>query len=171
MNRFSLSAGALSVLAMAMAFASAASDAATTSFAARSTVASSCQIIQAPSMAFGAYDPLVQAGKQLTTEFVLRCTAGTTAVYQVNQGLYAGEGSTCASPLRNMRSENGIVLSYAINFADLGRMVVCSHSARQTYYFDTTSVEHRQTFRGERAPGQDASVGSYADTVTISVTF
>jgi len=169
MTRSLLSSLALS--ALAMAFASSASAATTnSSFTTQASVSSSCQITQVQDMSFGAYDPLAATGKELNTEFVLRCSAGTTAIYKVSEGLYASTGSTCQNPVRNMRSEGGAVLNYAINFSN-GRPVVCSDSANQTFRFDTTSFERRLPLRGQLATGQDAQVGSYSDTVTISVTF
>lgn len=161
---------ALGVLALASAApVSAASS--TSQFSPLVNIFSSCRISQADNMAFGAYSPLAPAAKEITGTLTMRCTPGTTAVYTVSQGQNAGTGSTCANPVRNMRSDSGSTLGYAIKFPSTGRPVVCSNSANQTSFFGILSFEKTVSFKGELPAGQNAQVGNYSDTVTVVVSF
>ena len=161
---------ALGLLALASA-APASAESSTSQFSPLVNIFSSCRINQAQNMAFGAYNPLEPAAKEITSSLTLRCTPGTTAVYTVSQGQNPGTGSTCANPVRNMRTSSGSTLGYAIKFPSTGRAVVCSNSANQTSYFGLLSFEQTVSFRGELAAGQNAQVGSYSDTVTVVVSF
>lgn len=170
MRRTLLTSLSLALLAVGAASPAMAASS-TTQFSPQVNIFSSCRISQAQDLAFGTYNPLAPAAKETTTTMTLRCTPGTTAVYTLSQGLNAGTGSTCANPIRNLRSGAGKTLGYAIKFTDTGRSVVCTKSANQSPYFGIFSFERSFTFRGELPAGQDAQVGTYADTVTISVTF
>lgn len=162
----------LSVALLAMGAASPVFAASSTSqFSPQVNIFSSCRIAQAPNLAFGAYNPLAPALKEVSNTLTIRCTPGTTAVYSLSQGLNAGTGSTCAAPVRNMRSSGGGTLAYAIKFPSTGRPVVCANSANQTHYFGLLSFEQTISFRGELPPGQNTPVGTYADTVTVVVSF
>lgn len=148
----------------------------TANFQVTATVASSCTV-SATNIAFGAYDPAdanATTPRTATGAVNVRCTRGTsTAVAALNQGLNPATGSTCANPLRQMNGGGSERLRYDI-FQDAGFATPwgCDASNTRAVPTFTTSLTPTQLVTHGRIPaGQDAAIGSYTDTVQVSVTF
>lgn len=148
----------------------------TANFQVTATVASSCTVT-ATNIAFGAYDPAdanATVARDATGAVNVRCTRGTsTAVAALNQGQNPATGSTCANPLRQMNGGATERLRYDI-YQDAGRATVwgCDATNSRAIPTFTSSLTPAQLVTYGRIPaGQDAAIGSYTDTVQVSVTF
>ncbi|HVI59783.1 MAG TPA: spore coat U domain-containing protein [Luteimonas sp.] len=148
----------------------------TANFQVTANVASSCTV-SATDIAFNAYDPAdanATAPKDATGTVSVRCTRGTsTAVAALNQGANAATGSTCATPLRQMNGGGTERLRYDI-YKEAGRTnpwgcAAANSQAIPTFASSVTPVT--LTTYGRIPAGQDAAIGSYTDTVQVSVTF
>jgi len=122
-------------------------------------------------IAFGEYDPVgTNASTPLdqTGDFQVRCNKNTNATLALDDGLNASGG------VRRMNdSVSGDFLNYAL-FQDAGRSIAWGSSigVDTKAYVATTSSFSTQTIYGRIPAGQDAAaVGSYVDTVTITVSF
>lgn len=145
-------------------------------FQVTANVAASCTV-SATNIAFGAYDPAdanATAPRDANGSVTVRCTRGTsTAVAALNQGANPATGSTCASPLRQMNGGSTLRLRYDL-YQDAGRATVwgCDATNDQPIPTFTSSVTPVTLTTFGRIPaGQDAAIGSYTDTVQVSVTF
>ena len=145
-------------------------------FQVTANVASSCTV-SATNIAFGAYDPAdvnATTPRDASGTVSVRCTRGTsTAVASLTQGANAAAGSTCASPLRQMNGGGTLRLRYDI-YQDAGRATVwgCDATTVQAIPTFTSSLTPATLTTYGRIPaGQDAAIGSYTDTVQVSVTF
>jgi spore coat protein U-like protein len=168
----------LTVLAVAIAAVSAAGTAfaATPSaqFQVTASVANSCVVTAANDIAFGAYDP---ANVHSTTPAVaagsvtVRCTRGSTAAITLNEGVHAAAGSSCDTPLRQMADAGGDSLSYDL-YSDSTHTTAwgCGTTNDVENTFTSLAPVTFDTF-GRIPAGQDVPAGSYADTVTVAVTF
>lgn len=148
----------------------------TATFQVTANVASSCTV-SATDLAFGAYDPAdanATAARDATGTVRVRCTRGTsTAVAALDQGANPATGSTCASPLRQMSDGGTLRLRYDI-YQDAGRATVwgCDPTNGLSIPTFTSSLTPvTLTTYGRIPAGQDAAIGSYTDTVQVSVTF
>jgi spore coat protein U-like protein len=148
----------------------------TTNFQVTANVAASCTV-SATNIAFGAYDPAdtnATAPRDASGNVSVRCTRGTsTAVAALNQGANAATGSTCASPLRQMNGGGSERLRYDI-YKEAGRTSPWGCDATNTQAiptFASSVTPVTLTTYGRIAAGQDAAIGSYTDTVQVSVTF
>ena len=147
-----------------------------TSFQVTANVASSCTV-SATTLAFGQYDPAdanAAAPLDASGTVSVRCTRGTaTAVAALDQGSNPATGSSCANPLRQMDGGAALRLRYDI-YQDAGRAAPwgCDATNTQAIPTFTTSLTPVQLTTYGRIPaGQDAAIGSYTDTVQVSVTF
>lgn len=172
----------MSRLALALIAASAAGSAfaapspVTANFQVTANVAASCTV-SATNIAFGAYDPAdANATNPLDANgsVSVRCTRGTsTALATLSQGANSATGSTCANPLRQMTGGGTLRLRYDL-YQEAGRTVVWGCDATNdlpipTFTSSLTPVV--LTTYGRIPAGQDAAIGSYTDTVQVSVTF
>ena len=167
---------ALVVAAAALSVAGTASAATTVtgSFQVTASVANSCVVTSATDIAFGAYDP---ASANNTTALdgagsvTVRCTRGSNAAIALNEGLAAAGGSACTTPLRQMSDGGTNRLRYDL-YSDSGRTTPwgCSTTNDVDQAFTSLAPVTFQTY-GRIPAGQDVPAGSYADTVTVTVTF
>lgn len=147
----------------------------TGNFNVTATVAASCNVVSTTDIAFGAYDPAdVNFATALdgTGSITVRCVRGVVADVALDQGLFAGAGSTCAAPLRQM-SDGGVErLGYDI-YQDAARTTAwgCAAANDQTFTAASPSTPTTLTTYGRVPPGQDVAIGSYSDTVTVTATF
>lgn len=168
---------ALSALALGLALATGSASAATVSgtFDVSATVGGSCVIAAADNINFGTYDPTnVHATADLDAagRIAVRCTAGSTNVrVALDQGLNAASGSTEEVPLRQMASGEDVI-SYGI-FQDAGRSQVWGGGTAQVTMgeFVSSLVPVELTTYGRIPGGQNAAIGTYSDTVSVTVTF
>lgn len=166
---------ALVVAVAALSVAGTASAATTGgSFQVTASVANSCVVTSATNIAFGAYDP---ASANNTTALdgagsvTVRCTRGSNAAIALNEGLAPASGSACGTPLRQMSDAGANRLRYDL-YSDSGRTAAwgCSTTNDVDQAFTSLAPVTFQTY-GRIPAGQDVPAGSYADTVTVTVTF
>ena len=127
-------------------------------------VVNSCSV-SAGSMDFGTYNPLSSSDLDQTGSFDVRCTNGGGASIKLDQGLN-GTG-TIAAPVRRMAS-NGNYLTYQL-YSDSNRQNAWEGATGVSY--SGTGSTQAQTVYGRIAASQNAVVGSYSDTVVITVTY
>lgn len=159
------------VLAAGTAFAGTSPQ--TSSFGVTANVQRSCQIDSVTGISFGDYDVLSTTDATANGEIRIKCSTGVTNIrVALDQGLNADAGSTDAAPLRRMSSGSGF-LPYNI-YQDSGRSTVWGNTAASDVLIpgptSAASVVSLTTY-GKIAAGTDAPVGSYSDTVGVSVTF
>ena len=130
-------------------------------------VLSNCKFASgATDMSFGSYDPTVNnvaTPLDTATTFTLRCSKGSSAEVSISGGLYP------ANNMRRMRSGNDY-LSYNL-YKNSARKAVWD-TTQTVNYTAASSVPQVFTIYGQIPAGQDTiGPGSYADTVTVTVTF
>jgi spore coat protein U-like protein len=133
-----------------------------TTFQVSTVIEDSCRVVATP-MAFGAY---VGAVRTTTSTLTVTCTTG--AFYNV--GLSAGMGAGATVTSRRMTSGANL-LGYGL-FQDSG------YTRNWGMAVGTDTVDgvgsarpQALTVYGRIPPGQAASAGSYADTITVTVTY
>lgn len=146
----------------------------TGSFQVTANVVASCLVTSTTDIAFGNYDPAdanSAAPLDASGSVAVRCVKGTTANVAIEQGANPAAGSSCVSPLRQMAGGTER-LAYAI-FSDAARTAVwgCDTANDQTFTAATVATPTTLTTYGRIAPAQDVSVGAFADTVNVTVTF
>lgn len=142
-----------------------------TTFQVTAAVAKSCRVT-ATDLAFGTYDPVATADTTATGTVTVKCTKNTTADVALSLGANGlAAGGTCASPVRQMA--NGTErLTYAIYQDGAGTDWGCDATNDQAVTADVgPSAPEVLTTYGVIPAGQDAPVGNYADTVSVTVTF
>ncbi|MDP1696532.1 MAG: spore coat U domain-containing protein [Xanthomonadaceae bacterium] len=146
----------------------------TGSFQVTANVVRSCRVTNTTDIAFGNYDP---ADVNNTTaldasgDISVRCVKGTTANVAIEQGANPLAGSSCTSPLRQMAGGTEF-LGYAI-FQDAAHTTPWGCDTTNDRAFTASSVATPTTLTtyGRIPAGQDVSVGNFADTVNVTVTF
>lgn len=166
---------ALSLLVAGLAAAPAMAGSVSGTFAVTANVVAACKINSSAAIAFGNYDPAnVNASSPLTStgNMNITCTKSTAATVSLDQGQNAGTGSTCSAPVRQMKNGTNM-LAYAI-YSDSGRTSPwgCTAGTNTASFTSTTASSGVSlTTYGSVPPGQDLPAGSYADTVTFTVSF
>ena len=136
-------------------------------FAVGATVIRSSDIEATP-LAFGIYEPLVlHASQPLDREasVTITCTKGTPATLRLNGGLHAaGAGRYLAS--------GGAVLRYDL-FQDAGRAQRWGEGDADALQPGEAPSHAPRAFivYGRIFPGQDIPVGTYTDSVVVTVEF
>jgi spore coat protein U-like protein len=147
----------------------------TDSFDVTASVQKSCRIVSTTDIAFGTYDPAdIHFSTALDADGALsvRCVKGVVADVALDQGLNPDAGSTCVSPLRQMSDGGAEVLRYDV-YQDSARTSVwgCDATTDQSFTAASSNTSTTLTTYGRVPAGQDVAVGSYIDTVTVTVTF
>ncbi len=148
-------------------------------FQASSSVIPSCRLTTFRDVAWTSYDPVGLGATQKTRSQVnaglnVRCTLKVVAKYGASQGLNPSAGSTCAAPLRNMKSASGALLPYRLNYStqDNGTSVLGCDPSVNMRTLDFSQVNELGLVAvGYIDPGVAASVGQYSDTVTAVIVF
>ncbi len=146
----------------------------TGSFQVTANVVASCRVTSTTDIAFGNYDPADvnnAAALDANGNIAVRCVKGTTANVAIEQGSNPAATSTCATPLRQMAG-GAERLAYAI-FQDAARTTPwgCDLTNDQSFTAATVATPTTLTTYGRIPAGQDVSVGAFADTVNVTVTF
>jgi len=167
---------ALSVALFAAA-GSASAATATGSFQVSAEVTGSCVVAAADAIAFGSYDPTsthASAALDAQGKVSVRCTAGSSNVkVALDQGSNAAGASTCAAPARQVKSAAGGLVSYGI-FSNSAhdQAWACDAANEQTIASFASSLTPVDLVTYGRIPGgQNAAIGTYSDTVGVTVTF
>lgn len=140
---------------------------ATTTFQVTATVAASC-LVSATDLHFGAYNPLAGAALDGTSTITATCTAQTP--YTI--GLDAGANSASAiGTTRAMIAGAGQFLSYEL-YSDATRTAIWGATAGTTVAQSalTGGALHYAVY-GRIPASQYVPAASYADTVTVTVTY
>jgi spore coat protein U-like protein len=165
MGRLMAGAAMAAVVASAAQWGQTVGAAAVTANVAVSAAVSANCVVNAGSVAFGAYDPLVvndTANLDVDGSFTLQCTKGTPATLSLGNGTNFSGGS------RRMAA-GGNFLTYDL-YTSAGRTTVWNGTNTISYTAATKAL-YTQSIYGRVPGGQDASVGSYTDTVVATVTF
>lgn len=157
-----------SILSLLLAFTPVTAFAALSSISMSTNVLSYCMFASGDqTMSFGDYDPtrnVVAAPLRSASTFTLRCSKGSSATILLSSGLNANGG------LRRMRTGVGSYLNYEL-FRDPSRNTVWNES-NAVHYVASSSIPQTFTIYGQVPSGQDnVSIGSYSDTITITVMF
>ena len=131
------------------------------------TVNAQCTVTTG-AVAFGTYNPLTATNNDATGSLSVTCTNGTA--WTAAAGAGTGTGATLAS--RKMKSGSN-QLDYVL-YTDSGRTTVWGDGTSSTATVGATGTGAAQstTIYG-RLPGSqsNAAVGSYADTVAVTIDF
>jgi spore coat protein U-like protein len=176
MTRFNPLLRSLSILAAAAALLCPTASIAATATGAltvTATVSQNC-LINSPTLAFGAYDPIVtNAATPLNVSgtATFTCTEGASAVF-VTAGL--GSNNTHAvGTTRAMAGSGATFLSYEL-YTDSGHTIVWNavnsggHTFAPTFAASQTATA---TIFGQVPAGQNVLVSSYTDSVTMTINF
>jgi spore coat protein U-like protein len=128
------------------------------------TVTASCSVSNT-TLAFGGYNTTSPANVDQNATLQVACTKGTTATVGLDEGSHASGGAR--------RMSNGTdFLTYQL-YKEAARTNVWGNSGSDLVSLAAASSNASQslTVYG-RVPGsQDVSIGSYSDTVLVTVTF
>lgn len=141
------------------------------------SVASACRISSASSLSFGKYDSVganAQSPVDGSGSVSVVCTNKTSSArVSLSQGSNPAAGSSCASPVRQMRNGRGDQLRYHI-YQDANRAIPWGCTPETSYAlpaFSRTLTPVQLTTFGRIPAGQLAGTGEYVDTVEVVVTF
>lgn len=153
-----------------LAMGNAAAATTTTTFQVTATVANKCIIDSASDMAFGDYSP-TDGDKSATSDIVLRCSKGGT----YNVGL---DGGTTGTVAQRLMANGSNTLQYNL-YQEASHTTIWGNTVGTDTVAGTgngmgvpQAITH--TVYGQlldSAFNQDAAVGSYADTITVTVTY
>jgi spore coat protein U-like protein len=135
----------------------------------KATVVRSCSLATTP-LTFGTYDPVgsnASADLRASTNVTVVCSPGATPTISVGSGIITpGMGTTRAM------SSGSDKLSYQI-YKDSGLTQVWTDSGSGVLSLGTVQSALPQTVPvyGRIPAGQNVSVGSYSDTVTVTINF
>lgn len=140
---------------------------AVTTFTVGATVTDGCSV-SASDLAFGNIDPLINAtnATDATTAIAVTCANGT--VYDVALDAGTGSGTTTARAMTNGAAS----LNYAL-YSDASRTANWGNTSGADTVSDTgTGATQTLTVYGRVLSGQQsAPVGTYADTITVTITY
>ncbi len=131
------------------------------------SVASVC-IIGGATLGFGVYNPTAAVATTATTTVTLTCSLGTL----YNIGMSAGAGANATTTLRVMTATGG-TLGYRL-FRDVGLTLNWGNTVGTDTLSGTssaTSLINTINIYGQIPAGEAAAIGSYTDTVTMTVTY
>jgi spore coat protein U-like protein len=158
-----LFAVALSFLTLGLVSRPAFAATATTTFGVNATVQATC-LVSATAMAFGTY-----TGAVATSTSAVSVTCTNTTPYNV--GLSAGLATGATVTTRSMTGPASALLGYAL-FSDSARTVNWGQTiATDTVTGTGNGSAQAITVYGQAAAAQYVAPGSYADTITATVTY
>jgi spore coat protein U-like protein len=125
-------------------------------------------------LAFTAYDPTYGVDNDSTGSVTSTCTTGGAVVLTLGQGSSADSGSTDASPVRRMLGTTGAAagtfLAYGL-YKENGRTTVFGNTAETGDSFTATGGADVRTVYGRIPKTQSAAIGSYVDSVSVTLTY
>ncbi len=160
-------AGLAAVLTMAAGMQCASAGTATGTLSVSASVIGVCLIGNA-TLAFGTYNPTAAAALTATTNVTLTCALGTP----YNIAMSAGAGSGATVTLRVMTASGG-TLGYKL-FRDSGYTLNWGQTQGTDTLSGTSSgstLTNTIPIYGQIPAGEAAAIGSYTDTVTMTVSF
>lgn len=153
-------------IASAILPAAASAQSAQTTMDVSATVVKAC-VVSATNLAFGNYDPTAAAPTDANSSITVTCTPGTSFTV----GLNAGTTSGATVNSRKMASGSNL-LGYAL-YSDAARTTNWGNTPGTDTPAATTAASTASvlTVYGRIPAQQSAAVGSYTDTVTITVSY
>lgn len=134
----------------------------TTTLPVTTNVINECNI-RVSSIDFGVYDPVVanvNIDLDSTGTIYLACTKNTPATITLNNGLYG-----------NRQASNGTdLLNYQL-YTNSNRSLIWGTGTNARAWTSISKNETALTIYARLFKGQDVSMGSYHDTVVVTVTF
>ncbi|MFC7050144.1 Csu type fimbrial protein [Emcibacter nanhaiensis] len=139
----------------------------TTTFNVTATVLAEC-IVSASDLAFPDYSVTTGLAVEATTSITVKCSSSTA--YEVF--LNAGTGSGATTAIRKMTGGGGSdTLSYSLYQDAAHNMVWGETSGTDVVSGTGDGLDQAITVYGQIAANQPAVVGSYSDTITVTVSF
>ncbi len=151
------------IAGLAMSGQEAAAATATASLAVNMTINAQC-LVTGGTLAFPSSGGIISANVDASTTISVQCTS--TTPYTVALGAGAGSGATVAA--RKMTSSAN-TLTYSL-YQDSARATVWGTTGAALYSGTGTGSSQAITVYGRVTP-QNVPAGSYADTVSIDVTY
>ena len=121
----------------------------------------------ANTLAFGTYDPVganATAALDSASNFDVKCTKGTNVILKM------GLGNNASGQQRRLKLDATNFLNYSL-YSDASRSTVWNDTSNVVTYVATSSATETKTVYGRVPAAQDASAGSYIDTVVITADF
>ncbi len=144
----------------------------TSTFAVTANVISSCVINSVGALGFGAYDPNAATALTGTSTINVNCTKGSPYTVALDYGIHGGTAAN-----RIMQDAGTDTLNYNL-YVDSGYTKVWNSTCVAGNNCDSGTgagpgVANQQTYTvyGQLPAGQNAPVGSYSDTITVTVNF
>lgn len=129
-------------------------------------VQAECKLTSTADVAFGTTG-VIQAAISATGTIGVQCT--NTTPYNIGLGAGAGTGATVAA--RKMTSGTGATISYEL-YRDTARTLVWGDTVNSNTVAGTgTGAVQTLTVYGRVAVQNTPAAGTYADTVTVTVTY
>jgi spore coat protein U-like protein len=133
----------------------------------------SCTIAVAD-LTFSGYDPTYGVDNDSTGSVTSTCTMGGAVVLTLGQGSSAESTSTDAAPIRRMvgvsAGNAGTFLAYGL-YQEGGRTTVFGNTSGTGGSFTATGGADVTTVYGRIPKSQSAAIGSYADSVSVTLTY
>ena len=126
--------------------------------------------IDAGAMTFGNYDPTSADDLTVSATIASTCTSGAAATISMDEGSFAGTGSTTAAPVRRMIGADGSYLNYAV-YSDSGYSAVWGGTDATDIAVTGTGSAVNSTAYGKVTAGQAANVTTFADSVVVTLTY
>ena len=133
----------------------------------------SCTITVAD-LTFTSYDPTYGVDNDSTGSVTSTCTTGGGVVLTLGQGSSADSGSTDATPIRRMVGTTGAASGTYLNYGlyqEGGRTTVFGNTSGTGGSFTATGGADVTTVYGRIPKSQSAAIGSYADSVSVTLTY
>jgi len=141
---------------------------ATDNMAVSADVGISCTIAVAD-LTFSGYDPTYGVDNDSTGSVTSTCTTGGAVVLTLGESIIPGDGSTADVPVRQMTS-GGNTLAYGL-YKENGRTTVFGNTSETGSSFTATGGADVTTVYGRIPKSQSAAIGSYADSVSVTLTY
>ncbi len=138
------------------------------SLASPASGALNCSFVSVTGVNFGSYDVFSPSPTRSTGTITFRCT-GIGGTNVMTMTLSAGSGTFANRTLRSGAN----ILGYNL-YLDVANTQIWGNGSPGTFVFSidpTSSGRQRVTVYGTIPAGQDVGVGSYTDTVTVTMNF
>ena len=136
----------------------------------QTNVAMSCTV-NAGVLDFLTYDPTASGNNDAATVITSTCTHGGSAKITMGVGASPAAGSSNAVPLRQMHNASDASKLPYFLYQNTGRDLVWGNSADTGVGFTATQGVNSSQLYGRIAAGETASVGAYADSVSVTLTY
>ena len=146
---------------------------ATDNMAVTTDVGISCTITVAD-LTFTSYDPTYGVDNDSTGSVTSTCTTGGAVVLTLGQGANADSSSTDAAPIRRMVGTTGAAAGTYLNYGlyqEGGRTTVFGNTSETGGSFTATGGADVTTVYGRIPKSQSAAIGSYVDSVSVTLTY